>query len=470
MIATFRQQLGAVVKQNSSRLFWLLYLIHFAVVWYMQVDIPYWDEWYLLLPIHGIDRMSFFNFITDPLMDSRLTLTYAQIWLFDLFTNWNLIYVGIFNYLLFGGILLLLSSSIRKVLSPKSHFLIPLILIPTLSPLSWEAHGWSQQSHTHFSVFFALLIAHLSFFTRLNIRSAILLSVSYLLLVFTWGRGLAAAPILLISWLAYHSLSKLMGKTSLSLKRSSLILFISTSCIISMLAYLGVIFFNPLPIKSSIHMIFQESFWLYFLQLIGFTFAWTKLDLIYGFISLLLIIAPVLISLGSVRFRPHKLSKRELYLITVILTWLGCTAAIALARSGQFPMHTAKSSRYAFPTLFLFPVVASYYLYLAQRARAPKILGILTFLMFGFAISGNQSTLNSANYENFYYKRKMAGGECIKNYLNGHEVNKPLMCPSISPNPDLRPAVKAALRRNSSFVTKLQQNKPLNTSFRRALE
>ena len=96
-----RDNLLAGKTRLLAYLFWIAFFAHFAYVWYIQVDIPYWDEWYLLMSAHSLKDMSLPEFIFTPFLESRISLTYLQVWIFEKMFAWNISYHGIFNFLVF---------------------------------------------------------------------------------------------------------------------------------------------------------------------------------------------------------------------------------------------------------------------------------------------------------------------------------------------------------------------------------
>ncbi len=457
-----------ILPKVLPMLFWFLYLIHFAYVWYIQVDIPYWDEWYLLMNGHNLNDLSLADFIFTPLLESRISLTYFQVWLFEKLFHWNLSYQGISNFLVFGGILLMMIKILKAHTNTPTSF-IYLVMLPLLTPLSWEAHGWAQQSHTHYSVFFAILLSYYSFIKKDSLKNYVIISCIYPLLIFTWGRGFASGiGIFFCYFLSSITLFFHRKPGKEYLLGNSLVII---SFVLSCLFYTGSIILDPLNVnKSGLALLLNLDFYKYFLYVSSFIFGWTSKSIALGLISILFTLYPILLTLKKRNFNLSKIDSFEWFCASLIITWILSTGAIAFARTGVVPLGTAKSSRYAFATIFVFPIISVYYYYHIQTLSnmLTKYLGYSLIL---FSSLGFFSSLKSSNYEDFYYKRKMAGAACISHYIHTLEAHtKPLKCPTVSPHPDLRQAIDSAKKLNLSFIKKIENHKRLNTRFRRVVE
>ena len=453
--------------------FWLIYLGHFLYVWYISVDLPYWDEWYILTDEHSLLELKPVEFIFKPLFESRISWTYLQVYIFNELFSWNVIYQTLFNFLLFGLIIYVIIKILHSMnIVGKSWLYV--FCIPILTPFFWEAHGWSQQSHTHFTVLFSYLLAFTLFFKKKDAGTTAAILIILPLLVFSWGRGAASALAIMLTWLMCVGFRSLAGfyraRQAQSLFPDTSLLAIVSVSTISLLVYFGILVLDPLPINAKIsEKIFDAKFYNYMILVNSLTFGYADHSLFNGVVAMLFFLFPPLASLIRVKGRLDSLERFEWFAISLLFAWLLSSAAIALARS-DLPLGTAKSSRYAFAMGLILPVILCYYVYLLKTVKITKawlvlaVAACLTYTAIGYL-----SSLRTSDYHHFYYIRKLTGENCIRHHFE-QGLTRQFQCPTISFLKDMRPALVQAQDLNLSFINKLERGKPLNSEFRRFVD
>lgn len=104
-----------------------------------------------------------FEWLFRPHNNHWIVPTRAEILLFYRLNGWNLASQQLFNFLLFGILLLSVAWGLARAISgpggwkkTSKALLIPApFLIFLLSPISYENHDWAFQSQFHFALLFA---------------------------------------------------------------------------------------------------------------------------------------------------------------------------------------------------------------------------------------------------------------------------------------------------------------------------
>jgi hypothetical protein len=468
-LAVFARQFFRVLDVLTPRrlafLFAALFFVHLAVVWYYCVDLPAWDEWLLLKDALNPGESSFVKFVTTPLWESRISWTYLQVWLLYRWNGWNPIGQELFNFCMYGGIVVYLIVIARKEFNGAAMRLWLLLGILLLTPWYWEAHIWSQQSHIHFTVLFALAAVDLGFSKVLNMRwwRIPLLLALLICLPFTWGRGVIATVVVGAGLSVYLGLRLVESWPSKSafFRWSTIWSLVLGVVVASVTLSLGL--WGGLPPLPPTHekatFSITSSSIAFFLNLVSASFGFDVVSQLIGAVVLTCVLLPSGLSLFACRGRLTRLSDFEWRLMTLSAAWLLAMAGIALVRS-DFPVDAAKNSRYAAANGFLVPVVLMHLHFHVQRgvrAASHLLAGSVLLAVCGFAIS-----VTNVHYRDFAHARDTAGERCLAAWYASGKPNGPLRCETLFWE-DMRESVRVAERLGVSFEKKLAGGESLES-------
>lgn len=445
----------------------LLYLAHGFLIWSYAINIPYWDEWLFITPgrYGNLATSSFLEFTFSPLWESRISWTMLEIWFLSKADGWNFIHMTLLNYLIFGGIIVLIFNMLKCYLPDRSPYIPALLILPLLTPWFWEGHGWAIQSHVHFSTLFFMLTIHTAFDPQQR-NSRVLSATAFGLLgIFAWGRGAVCIGTALIFWNAWKilRLNQILKEKKPNYRRELMQWFGFSSALILALAlyFLGPGSAFQLGWKSTITSPFSKSFWSYFLVNTTTMFGLMTPSIAMGIFCFMLILSPLIITLLRARGRLSAISTNEWRIVTIICGALVAMAALTGAR-GNLPIETASSPRYSFANGLIFPFVVALLLQNYSNSlrlsfvKECSIAAVLMTLILGYA-----STVDKNSYRDFYWQRKMEGFNCLTQLVKTNSPGE-WRCESLYFG-DLKPAWEAAQALKLSFTEDVMREAGLAT-------
>lgn len=427
------------------------YGAHFLRLWYYAVDLPFWDEWRFLdaaRPSHL--GAPFLDFIADPLFDSRIVWTMAQIYASWRFDGWNNISLVLVNFSLFGLLLIWITHLAGRAFPATDPRARIVLVFPLLTPWFWEAHAWPIQSCTLASTFFFSAAVWAAFRDRQTPRMLAVAALCAAATTMSWGRGAAYSVVFLGLW----SVWKLW-------RREFLGWFVVVVSAASALAlYFGFWGWSRLlSDPAALSLPNSRGFWRFLQALLPSPFGFASQNHAIEAIAGVLLVGPF--TLSALRFAATRTlpSVREWRLATLSAAALAALAATAVAR-GYLPTSTAASSRYAYANGLMLPFLLLYYADHAQaRVIGARAFGIAACL---FAAAGYLSTAFFDEYATYYRNAKTEGLQCLKVAIAA-AAPPPWKCDGIAFT-ELKGAWELAGELDLSFHRKLTAGESLNSA------
>ncbi|PKN16024.1 MAG: hypothetical protein CVU66_02465 [Deltaproteobacteria bacterium HGW-Deltaproteobacteria-23] len=399
------------VKAYIVRIVWLvfvmLYLYQFYFISANAVDIPFFEEWeYFRSNSLGNDFSWAWLFAFADY--HRIVLTKLVIWLnLKLF---SLDFAGqkIFNYLVYGCILLGIFRLKFKMIGENRFCFFPAFMIFLLSPIAFENHvvAFQLQVHIMLLCFIGALIH--AYNEQKSLRATILFSILTVLTIYSYSAGLVIGVTLLLCRSIYLFAAGIIWQRT-ERKACLLDLLVSWAIILPCLLFW---FTGRQKVGTLPQLILPNDsrFWDTLLNLISFGFGFRVEQIIPGLLCLSLVLFPAVKLLIKAETR---WSVSTWQVVTAMLSILGGLAAISVGR-GSF-IGAAKTSRYAEIAFLLIPFAAlAWWLLLKESPRKYLCLGIIWGVCF-------LSYLNDWSFAIYRDIRQIDTAilECVEKYAIG---------------------------------------------------
>lgn len=362
------------------------YCLHLSAVSRTAVDIPEMDEWVVFLA--SSTRLTdgpTLQWLFHRHNEHYIVLPIFQGLFFYHLDRWNLADQQVFNFLLFGVLLVLIIHLGRRLCPEAPPWAVPAFALFLLSPLGYRNHSWAIQSHVHFVLIFFILATVALFSTRQRGPVLALGLLALTLACFSQAAGVAAALPLLGAYLAFKTVRVLDAPDRRSRTREILQ---GLLIVLGAVGILGIwmLGFDRAPQATPLAPPWSREFWILLLNLVSFGFGFERRTSELGLFLLLLVVTPIVGMLIRHRGRPPA---EEATVGVIVLGFLAILSSIATGRgSPQVSAATAVASKY-----FHFAVVLLPFTYLAwhrflgrpTRGKAFVCLALWILPAIGFA-------------------------------------------------------------------------------------
>jgi len=343
-----RQLFGSVVA-------WLLllsvYLYQFYGICAYSVDVPYSDDWIYFEP-GNLGRAFPWHWIFKQELEHRIVLTKILGWLNLRLFSLDYRAQKLFNYVLFGGILLSLAFLKNKLIGKGKFILFPFFLLFVLSPIAWENHRWALQSDYHFAVLFACLSLCYAAPKDISVRSTGLFCIFSGLATYSLAPGTVLASVYLSCSVVYIVARMSQNSDAATLRR-----LLVTEVMVMGLIFCSWFYGYKSPAEAWPHKYlypWESGYWNDFLNMVSFSFGFQGLSVFPGFICLIMVILPLGVLLCNSETRWQNVTWSLIAANAGILIVL---AVVTMART-DVNFYGAKTSRYAEIGFLMIPFMA----------------------------------------------------------------------------------------------------------------
>lgn len=400
------------VKRLGEMAPWLAlvsgYLFHLFLVGKYAMNVPYFDEWDYF-DINGKlgvpDSLSLawlFDFWSEHIIAPTKLLIWLNLKLFSL----NLIYDKIFNYLVYGLLILAIIALKKRVVGKGEFAYFPAFLIFLLSPLAHENHLWGFQSQTHFFLLLSIVPLYFAYQKPTTYKAAAIFCLLLSVNIFTFGAGVVVAVVYMACNVIY-TIAAVFKKQTPPEKAFKII----TAFILALLPCLYFRFhgyekaaWTPPPVSP-----LTADYWSYFSNILSLGVGFVDSNALPGIIWLLIIGVPVMLLIINSKSRWEPSTWR---VATAILGLIVVLGAISYGRGG---FNEPKTSRYAEYGLMLIPLVSlAWWLVLKNNLNRVVVLSLLWLCLF-------ISFLDTWSAQPYREKKQMDifHLECIESYFEG---------------------------------------------------
>lgn len=393
----------------AARGAWLLllatYLYQLHVVHSFAVDVPYMDEWDTYFTEDGLLSGFSWQWLFGFHNQHRIVLTKFMTWLNLKFFGLDLLKQQLFNYLLYGALLVALAR-LKEKITPSSFTLFPLFLIFLLSPINWENNSWGFQSQLHMALIFSVLALMHAYESGSPSRNIVCLILFALLSAYSFLAGVTFAFVYLVCYLIFIVSEIINGR--IEAKKGITQILILSVVIGAGIAYWFVGYVRP-DYDPPLALPYSGIFWSYFLNVVSLAFGFARTAHLPGIICLVLVVTPLILLLVV---KEHRSKPAARTIVTAILGVLAVLAVISMGRAG---ISDPKSSRYSEIGMLLIPYTAIS-LWLVIPREKWRNLALTAFWCFCFAASFSGWSDNG-------YREQMVGRlfslSCIDQYYKG---------------------------------------------------
>ncbi|WP_437204471.1 hypothetical protein [Planctomicrobium sp. SH664] len=427
-----------------TRLLWGIFagvfLLHLAIVLGTAVNVPIGDEWEAFNP-HALSVEFPAGWILQPHNEHQIIPTKLLIWLQYRLNRWNInTSIGL-NFLMFGGLLMVLFRLARWQDPTLPEPVLLCCLILQLSGKNSENHTWGFQSQFHLVLIQFLLAVRILFTDAVSWRTLGLSAVLLFSMCFTFSCGVPFA-ITLAGCFTLYQVSRIVRgspENGEPLKRrgraaGETMLIVGTAVVASLIW--GANYQQPHnhPAAALPH---QWEFWRFWASLVSLGFGYQRINGALDLALLVLTLAPLIIrGLQARRGRPWDVRDWS-----VMASILGILAALASVSAGRAPFGIAysKASRYTEIASLLLPLVAvawSRALQSHSRWRTLPLAAVVGLAALGFL---NDWRL-VRTYKSIADQRRQ-GVECIRQQV---QTGGPIVCKEVYPG-DLTERVHRAV-------------------------
>jgi hypothetical protein len=371
------ESLSAATGVCAARFCWILlvalYFAQFSAIWRYSVDVPFWEEWEYFVPGGLPDGFSW-DWLFGFSGSHRVVPTRLMAWLNLKLFGLDFWLQKLFNYAIFGCMLMMLVNLKNRVIGRQEFLLFPAFLFFYLSPIIYENHSNSYQSQIHLLIIFTLIALHHLYDKGLNIKSQVLFILCLVAAINTFAAGMTVAFLFFICWTLFVLVTIVKG-TCAGKKGFSLLLLggiTVVSCGVSWVAGFTHSNGSGLGIPSG------RIFWDTFLNLISFGFGFELEHPLPGTVCILVCGMTIILLLKDKEMR----SRAGVWqVVTGILAVFAILATISMARGNY--AGSSKISRYAEFGLLLIPLM-SMACWLAFKNRVLRGSVLLVFWLICF--------------------------------------------------------------------------------------
>jgi hypothetical protein len=385
-----------------------VYLYQFLGIYIYSVDVPYSDDWIYFEP--GNLKLDFpYDWIFKQELEHRIVLTKLLGWINLRLLDLDYCAQKLFNYLLFGSLLLSLVYLKNKLLGKGAFICFPLFLVFLLSPIAWENHRWALQSDYHFSLMFACLALCYVSPRELSMKSIGLFCLFSCLAMYSLAPGAVLATVYWLCSVVYLIARIAREKDSPSLRWLLVIQILAMGLIVCSWTY-G--YKNPADVWPHAYLFpWEPGYWGNYLNMISFSFGFQDDQVLPGVVCLGMVLVPLGVLLVNNETRWQSITWS---LVSANVGILAVFAVVAMARA-DVNYYGAKTSRYAEVGFLMIPFMAIAWWHILQTRKSRGVVLTLLWLFFFFGYFDNWSS--QAYRETKQYDLQTL--ECAENYYNG---------------------------------------------------
>jgi hypothetical protein len=387
-----------------------VFFAHLAIIWHFAVNIPYWDEWEMLLPEAFPSGQLSLDWLFLRHNEHRIVTTKLVHWVFFRLSGWNNVGLVIFNFLVFGLLLFTLARMVRRMVPDLPLVALLAFLLFLETPLNYENLVWGFQFQFHFSLLM-LCLGILMLFDEQQ-RSGRLTSGALLLVVgaYSFSSGITAGIAAMGVFVGFKALRVFRAQEASTKRRELFQLGLA-----GLIAFAGICAAALGQKRLELHPEFtlphQSRFWTYLVNLVGLGFGFEQRSVLVGTICLLAVAVPLAWLLFRSRLR---LSSTQWMLVAMLAAVGGALATITIGRAG-FGLIGAKSSRYTEIAFLLVPLtVAVWWIVLEpwKNARRRALVVLWAGCLIG---SANDFSLH---YYRKFRQERLEGVACARQYYS----------------------------------------------------
>lgn len=389
--------------QYGARLLWLLiaalFINQYIQVWKYAVDLPFCEEWRYFEP-DALPQGLTWNWLVGFYGEHRVLFTKFLAWINLKLFGLDFMLLTIQNYLLYGGVFLVLIRLKKLVIGNREFILYPAFLIFMFSSKWYENLFWAFSSQIHFVLMFSLLALTCAFPDDRGKRCPIQFIVYSACAIYSFASGVVMVGTLLVftSIHAYY----VTRPADRRVLNQLVIAWIVLGCLL--FAWFG-------EYSNSLQLVFLDDvrFWSFFLGLISLGFGFSHVQTIIGLFCITVCILPLIIIL-------FKKEARRRY-----ATWIVVTASamsmltLATMSTGRAASPIAASWRYAETGFMLIPITALAW-WLALESTRWRGLVLVLFWVLCFV--GYFDDWTPSPYKDIK-QTSLLTLECVEGYING---------------------------------------------------
>jgi hypothetical protein len=391
----------------GARLLWLiiaaLCIFQYIQVWKFTIDVPLSEEWQYFKP-DALPKGLNWNWLVGFYGLHRVVFTKFLAWLNLRLFGLNFAWQNIQNYLLYGGLVVLLSRFKQVVIGRKGFLFFPIFLVFLFSSVSYENLLWPYQSQIHFVLLFFLLAITCAFPDHQGNRKPVLFVLFSVCAIYSFTAG-----VVLVATCMVCTTIHAIAVSSEHYRRPK-----GWPTLLSLWLVFGLILFAWFhDYHNPSHLIFIDDwrFWDFFLNLVALGFGFTQYQTVAGLICLVSCILPLALLLIRTETRWHR------------ATWLIVTASCAIMltlasiSTGRAVIPgMASFSRYAELGYMLIPITAVAW-WLAIKNI--KWRGMVLALFWGICFAGYADEWTTSPYRDLKQLNLMIV-ECVEDYMHGN--------------------------------------------------
>ena len=414
-----------------------LYIIHFWIILQNAVNVPYWDEWMILVP-DALPAGFSLRWVLVQEAEHRLVLTKLLSWgLFYLNSHNHILSMAI-TYVMYGVLLTFIVVFARKMVPYLPLWGVLAFLVFLLTPINWENNFWGFQSTFRLSLLFTVLASYFLFSERQTMRHLALGTVMSVLATYSFFSGLIAVSILIALFACFKVTRALRAHGSQ--RRSEYLQVIGV--VTTVLVFIGLYFVDYHAARHHRRLVLPQEpgFWKFFTNLVSWGFGFETQSVVLGALCVLLVLAPI--ALHAWQKRLH-VAASSWAIYAVSLSMMVVLASIASGRAEISP--SAKISRYSDFAMMFVPFTAfGWAIFLKDRPNLRKyvLVGLWFFCCLGFSYKWRWYRVYAVERAS-----RQQGVQCIKSY---YQHGGQAFCPTLYWEP-IPGQLDEAKRLNLSF-------------------
>jgi hypothetical protein len=417
-----------------------LFAFHLVWIYVHAVDIPYQDEWDLLLDTRLASGLSL-DWLHMQHNEHRVAMTRLQAWLHYRVDGWNLANVQTVNFFIFGLIPLALLGLMRRAKPGFPLGILCAFLLFVLSPADYWNHSMGFQVCYKLWLLSLILSARFLFTTRQRPWQLALGTSFGILGMWSLSSGVVST----VTLFAVYAVFKVqrIRESDRSRRRTEILqILLVGSTILAMVAVWLTGFQKP---SHHPGLFFPDTweFWEFWLNLISFGFSIDIQSAGLGAFCLVILLFPIAKVLIDTRGRP---APAVWGVFTVALALLASLAAVAVGRAG-LGVESVRVERYVEFVVLLTPLAAMVWAIALQGRR--QVFACLGILWLTLAFLHHDSWDFSAYVREAETRRSEV--ECLRRAL---AENGPGDCPTLYPIP-LGPRLENARLLEISVIRRL---------------
>ncbi|MDD2367029.1 MAG: hypothetical protein PHN84_12775 [Desulfuromonadaceae bacterium] len=402
---------GLITSCTAAKISWiilaLLYVYQLSLVSRYGIDLPYEDEWDFFKAASLSESFSW-RWLTGFHVEDRIILTRLMSWLNFKVLGLDFAIQKIFNMLIFGALIVLLTRFKERVTGAGNFNLFPMFLIFMLSMIARENHLWAFQGLYHLMLLFSVAALYNAFDQKVGLLSAFAFALCMILEMSTSSAWivfvavyLACITIFIISGISESRIERLAGLRFLLIVWSITI----AGALLWFHGYVTSEWPPPKLYPTDIR------FWEYYLNIISFGFGFDTISIFPGLLCVAIVVTPLVLLLH------HRETRWQTSTWQVLTATLGILALLAAISVGRGDFGEPKTSRYSEIGFMLIPYAAMAWWLMFRKTgnkKYPVLLLILWLFCFS-AYSDNWSTQKYAEARQI----NLYNLECVDGYYNG---------------------------------------------------